>query len=439
MKTQFLTYFAAVLGLSAVSYDASGGLGVGSSFVHRENRAFDFHIAYPKYWQFSNDRISESVTSWELTNLGTAPAGSESSIAIIFSSAFQVADAEELLAVIKSEENSDIEWTRLTQPFVGWTSGDLVSGGNWTHSIEYYLSEKNLVIRLESIVRPEGSGAQDVINIVSSIERASAPPRITAVETEGQRVYRVGEEACFKIEVDDLKSSFDSQGLDAVEFRGQKPYWRFRRTRWVPEKNWFEVCVDILPSFKHDGLVLDLFSMRNNRGQVAFCQRLRDDSKLLCDNLDGTDPHDVPVTFPRVANPKPDLFGPEVHDVSFDENRLEIIVDASDPSGILGGRVITGVTVADFETLSARSMSWFLFPEHLVSRKPLSVATKLYRGWITIKSILVFDRNGTPTVLRQPNGKCQNLPGADPHYYESVQETGECQRTTIPVITFINK
>jgi hypothetical protein len=418
--------FAAVA-LSGGAQVGLGGTGLGNEFEHYVNRAFDFHVAVPPDWACDGcsagereKRRSPAEETWGIA----APEGT-TWLRSSFLSDFPAASEAELKAVIESE-HPDVEWHGFDRGgFVGFTSspqGDAARG-----ALEYYLIDKRQALRLEWSKDPAlPSRAVELDYVKRSIDRASAPPAVTAVtsEREAGATYAVGEVACLLVEVDDLRAAFDAQSLGAIEIQGAPAHWSFKDVVWVPEKSWFRVCWKVSSAFGADGLLVRQLSIEDSdAGRSVACEADTDDPVLLsCRRYPSESAaprvERVRQRVAKIDNAAPDVAGPDFGAVAADVATGTLILTATDASGIAAGEVyLNGTRIA-------------VYADDLARTGRVDVKAAIRGGWNTVSKIILYDANGLPTLLEAPK---------EGTTYTVRPWKGAPRPSSIPVVSFLKE
>lgn len=424
---------------------ASGGTGVGSMLVDHTDTDFDFRIAHPNYWKFQEADRS-AVATWTMDNSGTAPAGRESWVQVQFRAVQGVDGLDELRTYIAKEEPNITEWRSVNGEFVGWGTVDLMPAPGVSHIIEYYLSSPGQIIRIERLALKDANGYADVVLIMETIDRAANPPRITSIQPE-KSSYAPGEEVCYLVEVNDLKGSFKSKDLAPFKLSGQYDHWAFHKVEWIPKRNWFRACAQVLSKFTGRDLEIEYLTVASSHGESIECELDDSTHHLECNK------EVVKVKWPSLYNANPDLKGPQIEFLEYDAQSREIKIKASDSAGVLGGYIGTkkdvSIGVGDVDPVG-----WTIFPENASGLQPIAVG-KLPVAAVVIDSIYLFDGNGNPALLRVPADDCADEDGlvkvsskkkrkitssrVRELKYQYVDSEGHCSPTDFLVISFLGK
>jgi len=419
---------------------AFGGTGAGNEFFHFVNPAFDFHVASPKTWpcqgcgkpeQLTTRTTGEPATVWLLT----APEKT-TWLKISFINDFPAATAADLLKEITSQ-HPGVAWTEFNRgAFVGYTSSVLGDGAN--AATEYYLVARRQVIRIEwqkDAAFPNRAVQLDQVK--SSIDRASRPPRIKSIRTEKQTPYKVGDTACYQIEVDDLKNGFKSTSLAELKIEGVLDHWSYKSIDWVADQSWFRVCFRVTSAFGPAGLRIKSLMIQEDDGDraIACTAAAKTPDVLSCASspVDLSSPQ-VESIRPAVAsvdNPMPDREGPQIRGLAFDATNQTLTIDAEDPSGVFLAEIRGGPNGADEKTVIA-------YADQLASSGAVSLAALTDLGWNTITGIVIYDKNGLPTLLRIKKSRDGRMNSATrSNTYEVVPWGGAPTPSDIPVISFL--
>jgi hypothetical protein len=431
---------AAVLAAAVVApRTVFGGVGAGNEYNHFVNPGFDFHIAAPRTWACDNcesafdarpaakgKHLAEEATLWRLE----APEAT-SWIDIAFISDFPAENEAELLTAIQAR-HPDVEWYGFDRGrFVGYTSTNAGDAAN--EATEYYLVDKRLVIKLSW--KKDGDlpdRAREIDLIKYSIDRSSAPAKIKAIRTEKDGAYKVGDTACFDVEVDDLRSGYDAQSLEDFRIVGTPDHWNFKTVAWVGENNWFKVCYVVLSSFGADGLQVRGLRVSTGNSTLSCEQPKAADSRhagptdLLCASDDGESARVAPDVAP-VDNPSPDQEGPAITALELDAEKMTLKITASDAAGLGMGEATGRLGTTPF------------YPDQLTAGVAVDIAASLGPGWNTIERLVVFDGNGLPTMLRAPKAAKRRAAHLEAYTYERVSWSGRVEPTSLPVLYFLKK
>lgn len=431
-----------VLASLAAARIAQGGTGGGNEFEHYVNRAFDFHVAGPKDWTCvgcsprdgdgaavlertlgrgpdPREPVGTSTLEWRL-----APVDATTWLNIQFVSGFPASNEDELKREI-ARLHPAIEWQPLDRGgFVGFTSSPLGSAAN--AATEYYLVDRKQVIRLDW--QKDGAQPQRALQlelVMRSIDRASAPLDVQSIESETPaKAVHPGEEACLRIEVDDLRGKFTAQSVTRLLFEGQPAHWSFKRIAWEADHNWFRVCLDVTNGFAANGLQVVALDIEDADSRSVRCAKTDTEPyNVLCRRDAATRNSPGKTIVPHVAmvdNPDPDLEGPEIRAVQFDPVLGTLTLDVSDRSG-----VAMAEAVQDHEAQG--TISTIFYADQLAAHEARSLRSLTREGWNKVDSILAYDANGRATLLRAAGEK-----------YELVPWKGVPRATTIDVISFLS-
>jgi hypothetical protein len=416
---------------------AAAQSGAGPDFKHFVNGEFDFHIAGPKAWSCTGCReeaappdvagkaTSEQEEVWRFA----APEGT-TWLEVTFISGFPADRQSQLLEKIQPRHPDVQHWFDIDRGAfdIGYTSNG--SGEQGESAWEYYLVAKYQVVRLHWVKDPHlETRAVQLDAIKDSIDRASLPPRvrsIRSVPTEG--AIRPGDRACIEVGVDDLRDGYTDAGLIELTVEGAPEHYSMKSVRYLAERGAYEVCFNVTTAFGPTGLRVVRLAIETSEMHEINCSRPTaggGDYRLECrgssDWRTGRPPTVIVPEIAPVANDNPDQDGPAVQVVHY-EPRLGVLeIVATDPAGVMLAELRRG------------DDSFVIYADQLERPMPIDPSRFLRRGWNTIDTIVFYDRNGLPTMLRQRPGDI----GTDDQgpRYERVPWIGEPEMTTIPVVS----
>ena len=411
--------------VAAFSPAAWGGTSGGNPASY-ENTVFDFYVAAPRDWPCAGcppaaRRADPNGEQWRLD----APQSKNQLVAQFFGDY----DAQDI----------DALGQRLGPTFKRRDRGALHGYANVDDpdhaldAVEYYLTAPRKVVRIEShLDNTDQTRAYELTRVRRSMHRASQPPQITELKMEGARAtYKPGDRACYLVGVDDLRSDSTVSSLQTFTIAGQLSHWQFKSVTWNADAEAFRICVDVTTAFDADGLAITDLEVEDADGRRVSCQRNTavTPPALHCRGWIGVSMrYEIKMPLPAITvdNPAPDHDGPQVRAVTCDGGRLS--VDASDPSGVMIGEVFQN------------ELAQVLYPDELGAGHSASLATIATRGLNTVSLIVVYDRNGNPTVLREhPLPTVKRSSQDNPElYYEIVPRSGAPTQTDIPVCTFVS-
>ncbi|MGE0172912.1 MAG: hypothetical protein AB7T49_09010 [Oligoflexales bacterium] len=412
----------ALMSHTAVWASSEDGTGAGMNLQHIENDVFDFHIGYPPNWT-----LTEMPNKWILEK------SSGSRVIVEFVESASIDAKEDVLALaIDTDGGEEDDWEYISEgPFLGYSRGFTA-----TRFVDYYFSNKRLVIRLEKIA----NSAEDIREmgfITGTIDRASSGPEVLSFVLENPKPqYLPGDRVCYLLKVDDLKGSIDETSLREFSVEGQRSNWELKdEVRWIPEQQTFKVCLPVGTNFSSDGLQISSLTLQNDRGQDTQCGQTN--GGIICRMGAGQPKDKVSVEIPEVVNPRVDRIGPVFGSLSFDTDTLALRIDARDDSRIQGGAVeSTREFFADLE--NGEEISWRLYSDEFIGGE-ISKRLDRAQGWVTLSSIALFDENGYETRLAMSHNACKEKQVQSLQKYFLIDSDGKCTQSDFNIITYFAK
>lgn len=416
-------------GAGAVGTNGGGG------FSHFVKESFDFHVASPPEWSCngcdagftSGGKRAATTSTWTIR-----PQDSNTSLKVDFISDYPAETEEELHAELDKLpggpwlpfcRGSSDDTCADASAFVGFTNAPLRDNAN--EATEYYLVEKRMVIRIEWQKDANAPArALELDAVKASIDRASAPPRVRSIESEGAATVKPGDTACIRIVVDDLRRKFVASSIKALEFDGLPSHWSIKKISWLSDESTFKVCVGVTAAFTATGLQITSLGIEDFSGRMLTCKRTSTAPYEIGCGTSGASSEPRTSVVSKIAavdNPAPDLEGPEIRGVTVDKDALTVSLDASDPAGIYAAELF-------FCRASCNGQqSVIIYSDQFAHGGAFSIAGAVSDGWNLLDSLVIYDKVGNATFLRRSTGTT----------YELVPWKGAVRTTVIPIQNFL--
>jgi hypothetical protein len=405
----------------------------GDGFKHFTNTTFDFHVAEPSSWECEGCKVQELRQSSEQTTLEwhLHPKSGSTHLDTTFISGFPAQTADELLAAIAAQTHTDPkDWFPFHRgdgegrELAGFSNKEAPDAAN--DAVEYYWVDRQLVIRLDwQKDTTDTQSALELDAVKSSIDRASAPPRVTGVRSEGAMVVKPGDKACILVGVDDLLGTFKDTEPSTVELFGMPEHWSFKTVAWSAADSAYRICVTVTSSFGANGLNLKSFSLDSDDGGSIWCSTPTSAGsqslQLRCSRGIGS-PETIEQQVARVDNPAIDEDGPQISSVSYDAASGSLRIEAADPSGVFGGEIFMG------KNASGDDLSVVIYPDQIQNGEGVPIDSLVVNGWNKVDRILLYDKVGNVSMLRVPKGGGLN--------YELVSYKGQVSASPIGIVNF---
>ncbi|MGE0634164.1 MAG: hypothetical protein AB7O96_17245 [Pseudobdellovibrionaceae bacterium] len=400
---------------------AGAGTSVGN-FSHRFQKEYDFHLAHPADWLFKEiEDVEGSVIGWEVSN--SPQVQNQSQISFVktnFEIEETVAGAEDLEKWLRNKFPTEKWSSHSNTDFVGFKSEAHNEPDSAIRAYEYFLTARYQIVGIQYRKHGYKEGASLVEMILRTISRASKPPEISQITMNKPtgEIYKVGEQACYFIKMNDLQNSFKLEGLVTFETFGLNPWWSFKNIKWNKDEARYEVCLQVTMAFREKDLMLSALSIGNDRGQVISCTWFEDGKRPEGDEEDKACKKIASTLNPRVENSRVDRMGPVIHEVrKVDGSKLYIKI--SDEVGIQGGLL--------YMPNDSRVR---IFKDQIKNGVvELDLGRHLFLGWNLIEKIIFYDENGFATQLEIPKQ-------ADQVNYILVDSNSTRIDSNFPVLSF---
>ena len=403
------------------------GIGGGN---HISAKDFDFSMSWPASWDLLEGSSDELVASaktktrssetpaniWRMSNEVVAGPGAASWMQVEFISSLRVDSMATLGSYVQTTYPDQAFAEYQDGQLVGWQSKETPEspGSAATLGHLYFFMDVNMVVGVHWRRDPAQGGAQGVSNMLLSMDRATAGPKIKSIQFIPADV-KPGDRVCASIVVDDLKSSFTTKGLNRLEFRGVARLNKITDVRWDEANHGFQVCFP-LPSniVSGDDLFVTDLEIENERNHDVYCHFNTPNIKLECRSYGNNDHYFLDQVLPTIHNPTPDLAPPAVDDISYDEATATLRIQAHDTSGIAYG-------AARILKIPGGSTDLAITPwtkqDGVYDVNLSKVATN---GTRRISEVLFVDKNGLSGGL------------VDCHSLAAMRNTPECQANVRP-------
>lgn len=418
-------YLSAIAGASLLFAAIAEGGTRGGNPIGFQNAAYDFHVATPEDWQCDGGCIKapQSLSSDDVWTF-KAPE-SDNSLAATFYTDFDASNLDELHLKLGAGD-----WYPLNGDFQGFSNARDRDGA--TNATEYYLVAARKVIRIDW---KKDSGDQvrayELDRVRRSIRRASSPPEVKQIRMLDERsTFKPGERACLGIWTSDIRSAFVLKSLKSVNFTGENAQWAFKEISWDAAAERYTVCVNVTTAFGVDGLAIQALSIEDDADRSIGCSRDKTKKTFSCWRHSGQThilTASVPESFAAVDNAVPDREGPAVHSISCDSSTSTLTINANDPAGVMMAEVYSGEN------------SMIIYPDQIDGPKPISLAAISNHGWNTINLIVIYDKLGNATILREKAINSMQLGAAkdDGAFYEEVPLSGATTSTTLRICNYL--
>lgn len=423
MKRFSLLFFTFQLSVGA-TLSALAGTAVGN-FNFIQQKQFDFRMGYPKTWNLydrNGNRLVE-VDGWFLTNIAQVKDEARaSSIRLTFLDNYPAKNDQELLAEIK-KAHPQLKWKALNNPdfSVGFSSDQIYVDKNRTQNFEYYFSQKNKVIRIETFRDGTMDGATDVAAILSTIRRTSGKPKIVSISSSQKGPVKVGETFCFRTEVDVLTTDYTATSLTSFEIKGAYKHWSFKTITWDQKDSAFQICFKINEHFAENGLEIDSLSLSaSGPGQSTSCDGSPEQSKLV---LTCGESNKINYQVPKVLNPQPITQAPQITAIALGATPQSIVISYQSALPLAIGEL-----TYEGSKVSSGTTSQVIYKDQIRGNMAeIEIdPTQISSGFQRILSVMLTDKVGNMGMLQAKAGEA---------FYKFYSINQPPQQTKIAVIS----
>jgi hypothetical protein len=406
---------------------AGAGTSVGN-FNFVTQYSFDFRLGYPNPWTWKKVSSTDpnEVENWYISNNGSVTDPNRvSSAAVAFMDNFPAKNSQELLREIQ-KRHPQLQWKPNTNPdfSVSFVSNQVFITPDKTQSFEYYFSELNKVVRIESIRDSFKNGAAELDTILSTIRRPSGYPQILSITSlqPNQTQVNVGDNFCYKMELDLRRNDFTKENLTSFDIKGAPDHWSFKSIQWNQAESSMVVCMKVTQRFGSDGLSIRSLVISGSGGAYTYCH-LMTSSQLECQR--GSQVEKVNYTVPTVNNKNPDTQGPKISSVQVGTKPNSIKFDASDVSGLSIGSI-----TLDSSHMPPDKDSLVIYDDQM-KQSPFEIeikSSRLFPGYTRVINVILHDSVGNSSQLKAEEGQMNYM------LYSSGSNPIE---TKIPVISIM--
>lgn len=406
---------------------AGAGTSVGN-FTFITQPEFEFRIGYPQSWQAVRTQSAQVdiIEHWELSNAPKVKNPDQvSSLTFDFIKNFPAKNESELHREIQ-KRHPGLSWNKINNPdfTIGFVSNQVFVGTNKTQSFEYYFMPTDKVVRIEAVRHSFEQGATDVDTILSTVRRVAETPRVLSVTSldPKKKTLNVGDNYCYKIEMDLMRNDFSKDGLKELKIQGAPQHWFFKSVTWSAKESAFLVCLIVNQRFGPKGLSISEMSFQSDNGGWTQCQENKS-GVLSCSRDSGSEV--VKCDLPDINNANPDVTPPIFKSVTVGTDTKSIRVSAQDQTGLQIAKVSleTKSNSTDNDSVVA-FVDQMQGPDFVVS----FAKERLQYGFTRVISLELTDKVGNIAVLKAESGD-RNY-----KYFEIDKKPVE---TNIPVVSLM--
>jgi hypothetical protein len=324
----FLTFFLGMQSTCVLAGPLNEGTAGGNPLA---NPDFDFSMKNAPYWiHESRLRMTKAASDmpvdvWSLHNMESGD--QQSWMRVEFFAGVPVESLEELGTYLHTKY-PELNWDQYADSrMVGFKSNEILDPSDPNHvgtlgRLVYFMDRK-MIVSVSWRRHPASGGNTDVTNLISSMDRYTAPPTIKSITmVPGGRVA-AGARACYYIKVDDLKSSFNERSLREFKITGLPNYWIWTDLRWLESAGAFEICLNVPRSIRYrNDLIIEQLVIENERDRSIHCTLGFGfaEPQLLCRSSYNQEeqPVSVAMSLPEVDNAEPDLTPPKIESLTLD-------------------------------------------------------------------------------------------------------------------------
>lgn len=351
-KYLILGFLVASFGLPATSTFAKqkaprsprSGIAGGNHMVSTD---FDFKMTIPSGWEqdpssiFSSRKEASPAEIWRVSNTREAGATNASKMQVEFYSSIEIKDMQALRSYVEANY-PDNKWSdHVDSRLAGLRSNEIPDPTDDKAKLGhlFYFMDRNMIVAIHWRRHPAFGGDRGISELLLSMDRRTAPPILRSIEYSTPGPLKPGDPLCIYLNVDDLKSSFDSSSLSRLAISGLAKSFVWHDANWDEQNGRFNVCFRLPSAIRAsaDLQVIDL-QLSNERESTLYCSMSAPSIQLRCNPWLPT-MYPIEQTPPVIENSTPDRQGPEIDgmDIEQTENRVTLKFRAHDGSGIAGG------------------------------------------------------------------------------------------------------
>ncbi len=408
---------------------------------HMMNSDFDFKLTVPNGWgeeKSPSNREALPVETWRISNIQEAGPTNTSRMQVEFYSTIEAKDIQALRTYVETKY-PEHKWTDYVDSrLAGLRSNETPDPTDTRAKIGhlYYFMDRNMIVGIHWRRHPDANGDHGISELLLSMDRRTAPPILRSINYSHLGPLKPGDPLCIYLNVDDLKSSFQSSSLENLNIAGLPKGFIWHDVNWDETHARFNVCFKVPKAIRYSSdLMVSYLYLSNERDRSLTCRFEAPSTQLRCDTWLPT-VYPVEQIPPVVENTNPDRQAPEIDMIEIEQGaeKVTLKIQARDASGIMGGWL-------KLQQIPGESSDIFIAPWQLQNGQfDIDLTRQSTSGTRRVATIALRDLNGLAAAyvdcnLVQPeNAEKTCRPG----FYARCVDGKVCESTNLPIVEYFS-
>jgi tRNA threonylcarbamoyladenosine modification (KEOPS) complex Pcc1 subunit len=411
---------------------------------HMMNSDFDFKLTIPNGWGEEKapgnlgEREALPVETWRISNIQEAGPTNTSRMQVEFYSTIEAKDIQALRAYVEAKY-PEHKWTdHVDSRLAGLRSNETPDPTDAKAKIGhlFYFMDRNMIVGIQWRRHPDANGDRGISELLLSMDRRTAPPILKSISYSRTGPLKPGDPLCIYLNVDDLKSSFESSSLKKLIIAGLPKNFIWHDVTWDESNARFNICLKLPTAIRNSSdLTIIRLELSNERERALSCFLEAPSTQLRCDPwLPSVYP--VEQASPPVENANPDRQAPVIDAIDIDQatNKVTLNVLARDASGIASGWL-------KLQQIPGESSDIFIAPWQMQNGQfDIDLTRQSTSGTRRVSSIALMDTNGIGTIyvdcnLIRPEGTQK---ACRPGFYARCLDGNICEPTGLPIVEYFS-
>lgn len=408
---------------------------------HMMNSDFDFKLTVPNGWgeeKSPSNREALPVETWRISNIQEAGPTNTSRMQVEFYSTIEAKDIQALRTYVETKY-PEHKWTDYVDSrLAGLRSNETPDPTDTRAKIGhlYYFMDRNMIVGIHWRRHPDANGDHGISELLLSMDRRTAPPILKSITYSHTGPLKPGDSLCIYLNVDDLKSSFESSSLKRLNIAGLPKNFIWQNVTWDEFNARFNVCLDVPTAIRNSAdLTITRLELSNERDRDLSCVLEAPSTQLRCDPWRPT-VYPVEQVPPVIDNTNPDRQAPVIDAIDIDQgtNKVTLNIHARDASGVASGWL-------KLQQIPGESSDIFIAPWQMQNgRFDIDLTRQSTSGTRRVSSIALSDTNGIGAIYIDCN--LIRLEGGDKTcrmgFYARCLDGNICEATNLPIVEYFS-